>query len=147
MALVIYPEEGWNSFVTIAEATAGLHEISDGVAWDALTVEEQEQMLVTSALLLSSVATPSDSCNFAQAQILLVQFDLQNNGKYLSFVTTPDGEYTRAKVGPLEVEYNLGGSDTGMASGAGGLPDMVLGILSDCLIVGENKVTGFHLVF
>ncbi len=147
MAIIVYPADGWNSFISVAEATDDLNLIGGGTEWGALTLLEQEQMLVKSALLLVSVAVPNGICNFIGAQVLLLQFDLQNGGKYLSFVTTSESEYKRAKVGPLEVEYNIEGEGGGMAGGVSGLPDMVTGMIADCLLSGDNRVTGFKLVF
>ncbi len=146
MAIVVYPADGWNSFVSIQDATDGLNQIGGGAKWGALSLEEQETLLVVSAMLLSSVATPSDKCPFPQAQILLLQFDLQNDGGYLSFTVSPDGEYKRASVGSISVEYNLGGNDIGMGGSASSLPPIVESLLSGCLMSSQGRVEGFRLV-
>jgi len=144
--IIVYPEDGWNSFVDVIVAGEKLEAIGGGDKWNALTDPEKEQMLIKSAMLLTVSATPSTECNFPDAQVLLIQFDLENGGKYLSFEDSSGGEYTRAKVGTLEVEYNLKDEGIGMASGGGGLPPMVTTILNDCLRNVGNVTRGFHVV-
>ena len=145
MALIVYPVDGWNTFVNIADATALIHSVSDGAKWDALTVGEQERMLITSAMVLSSVSDVSTLCDFTQAQIMLIIFDLENNGIYLTFVTAASGEYKKAKVGPLDVEFNLDNGGAGIGSGASGLPSIVQSLLKDC-ISGGTGTQGFTIV-
>lgn len=143
--ITVYPDLGWNSFISVTDATAALTQIGGGAAWTALQPDEQEKLLVTSALLLTSIADISPACNFPEAQILLIQFDMVNNGAFLNFTQGQVGEYKRAKVGPLDVEYNLDSSGAGMAGGIDGLPGIVKTMLGDCLKTG-NGARGFHVI-
>ena len=143
--LIVYPLDGWNTFVDVADATVLIHSVSDGAKWDALTPVEQERMLITSAMLLSSIADVSTQCDFIQAQVMLIMFDLENNGIYLTFTTAASGEYKKAKVGPLDVEFNLDNGGAGIGSGASGLPSIVQSLLKDCISSG-NRVEGFKIV-
>jgi len=147
MALVVYPTDDWNTFQNVADATTALELIGDGVKWGLLSTAEKERMLIVSAMAINTIAEPSDTCNFVQAQTLLIQFDLENDGTYLSFTVTNDDEYKKAKVGSLEVEYNLESKNNTGVGDINSFPPVVVSLLNNCLrdSVGVAGARGFTL--
>ncbi|MDM5264684.1 hypothetical protein PF327_10805 [Sulfurovum sp. XTW-4] len=124
--MVVYPLDGWNTFIDVADATTRLTELGSGSKWDPLTTAEKEAMLHKSAAIINATCNLNTTCQFDVAQVLLIQGDLENNGKYLSMTDT-SVKYKSAKVGSLDVEYNL------TESGEVLLPPVVKSLLSSCL--------------
>jgi len=147
MALTVYPADDWNTFQNVADATTALELIGDGVKWGLLDTAEKEQRLVVSAMAINMIAVASDTCSFIMAQTLLIQFDLENDGTYLSFIITNDDEYKKAKVGSLEVEYNLDSKNNTGVGDINSFPPVVVSLLNGCLrdSVGVAGARGFTI--
>ena len=143
MNIIVFPLDNWNSFVTVAEADDIMSAITTDDSWSKLQGNEKEILLVNSALYLRSIATPSTTCDFKTAQVVLIQFDLANGNSLLSFVI-PLNQYKRVSVGSISVEY----VDALVNSKANSIPFLVKGLLRDCLIDngGVGVVEGFEIV-
>ena len=126
--LIVYPLEGYNTFISEESATYGLTQLGSGEEWALLTPEEHESLLTMSALIISAAAYITDpGCNYAYAQLMLLHADLQNDGMYIN-VTDNKQKYTEAEVvGVVKVKYNL---DSGYSDS---LPSIVTSMLSGCL--------------
>jgi hypothetical protein len=129
MALIKYPEDNYNSFVTISEADDFMHKVKNEI-WDTLTEEDKEVILNKAFMYINALAIVdfvsttkeikdddgnvigtekvlvSEKCPYAQAQLSLVNMDLLNENKLMSGVI-PNQPYKKAKVSSLLVEYNL----------------------------------------
>jgi hypothetical protein len=132
--IIVYPADGWNSFISVADAIAQLNAIDPLHRWEALTLEQQEAELVLSATILASVATVSTVCDFAMAQVMFLQANIESDGKYLSLkdVSTL---YTSTEIGSIAVEYR---DDAGKYVP---IPPIVSSILRACMIDSSMPVT------
>lgn len=135
--MIVYPLENYNTFVSVADMSTKLTELGSGSKWDALT--NKEVVLSISTAILKATCFVSDTCPFAEAQVMFIHSDLVNDSKYTKMVDQSN-PYTKAKIGSLSVEYNLENSDV--------LPSIVKSILSGCLKDSDKPTaTGFNLEF
>ncbi len=143
MALIPYPADGWNTFLTIAEADVLIPTMTNDGLWLALDEDSKNILLVNSANYLKSIAEVNDNCDFKTAQAIVIQTDLVSNGKLLGFEYSTS-EYESVKVATIEVKF----SGSGLSTDSDNIPPTVSGILRDCL-VGDNGNTtrGFTLAF
>ena len=147
MALVICPDEGWNSFLTIEEADALIPTMTSDGKWLALPDSEKEILLVNSTSYIRAIATVDsdcDQCDFKTAQAMVIQTDLVSGGEFLGFESSSN-EYESVKVSSISVTYAGNKKSTDYDN----IPAFVSGILRDCLIVSDagGVTTGFNLAF
>lgn len=137
--MIVFPLPDWNTFIDVADATTRLNSLGGGEKWNALPNEEKEVMLFRSAFLICSICNVRENtCNFADAQIALIQSDQDNNSKFLSLVVEVQ-KYKKAKVGSLSVEY--ADSDNSKVN----LPNVVNSILMNCLKDNRPMARSFKL--
>ena len=129
MALVKYPKDGYNSFVTLDEANTFMISVKNPT-WDTLTDEDKEVILNKAFMYINALAIVdfvavdkeikdangdvigtekvilSEKCPYSDAQLSLVNMDLINENKLMSGLI-PNQPYKKAKVSSLQVEYNL----------------------------------------
>ena len=142
-AIIPYPDEGWNSFLTIEEADEYIPAMTDDGLWLALTDDEKEIELVNSANYIKAIAEINDYCDFKTAQAVVIQTNLVSNGALLGF--TPQGTpYESVKVSSIQVSYSGSSKSTDISN----IPPIVSGLLRDCLITNTTAVTeGFTIAF
>ena len=136
--MIVYPLENYSTFINVADATAKLTELGAGDEWAFKSVTEQEVMLAVSTQIIKSLCDIIEGgCLYAEAQVMIIQSDMANNGKYLTSVDTTQ-PYKKAKIGSLNVEYNLVDIEH--------LPSLVKSMLSGCLKVSDSpRAIGFTL--
>ena len=142
MAVTPYPEDGWDTFLTIEEADTIIPSMTDDGLWLALTDPEKEIYLINSCNYLKAIAEVNDYCDFKTAQAIVIQTDLVGNGSLLGF-ESGGGEYESVKIASISVTY----SGQSKSTDSSNIPAIVSGLLRDCL-VGTSAgavVQGFSL--
>lgn len=108
MALVIYPLDGWNSFVTLLEADTIIATYVNDNGYLALTDPEKEAHLIQSAMLISlcpNIVLPVDTEEqLKNAQCQLTVYNLIND----PLAYDPNEKaINKEKVDSLEVGYDV----------------------------------------
>ena len=143
MALIPYPSDGWNTFLTIEEADVMIPSMTDDGLWLALTDPEKEIQLINSCNYLKAIAEVNDYCDFKTAQAVVIQTNLVSDGALLGF-EAGGGEYESVKVGSIAVTYSGQSKSTDISN----VPPIVSGILRDCLVTSQTAVAqGFNIEF
>ena len=143
--LVIYPDDGWNSFLDIPTADALIATLTSGTEWSSLDDPSKEIVLVNTALYLRSIARVNPECDFATAQALVIQYDLVSGGIFTGYSFSLE-KYDEVKVASIKVKYDKQKISTSISD----IPLPIAGLLRDCLFdqSGQGNVTtGFEIGF
>ena len=109
MALIIYPDAGYNSFISVLEADEIINGFTNDRGWATFTTEDKEKNLkqaFTYMALCPKFKPPDDNNDsLRMAQALLTIY----------YIGTDPFEYdpnsaavTREKLGSMEIEYQAG---------------------------------------
>jgi hypothetical protein len=136
--MTVYPAENWDTFIDVATADQSMTDLGSRDKWDLV---DKEVLLRKSALMIKALCDTDKKCLYAEAQIMLIQADIENGGKYLTSAIK-ENKYKKAKVGGLSVEYK----DDSETSGADSLPNMVKSMLEGCLKNSSEKIARGFIV-
>ncbi len=134
MALIIFPAEGCNSYVSNTDADTLAQGYLTYPSWDALTPEVQDRYLQQAFRIiqgLNGFTEPSAVGCLATAQ---VEIAMNDNYYQISLSTTSPQEVKKEKAGPVEMEY----FQTGQAFD----PSIIPPTSSACL--KQNGWTGYQ---
>ncbi len=140
--IIVYPTDGWNSFLSEADADVKIASITGDTLWSDLDSAAKEVLLINSALYLTAIAEVNLKCDFPTAQAVVIQSDLVSGGVLTGYKVSL-GEYDAVKVGPISVDY----ASTGKTTASENIPPMVSGLLRDCLYNQGGMTQGFDLAF
>jgi hypothetical protein len=136
--MTVYPAENWDTFIDVATADQSMTDLGSGDKWDSA---DKEVLLRKSALMIKALCDTGKKCLYAEAQIMLIQADIENDGKYLT-LTIKENKYKKAKVGDLAVEYK----DNSKTSALDSLPSVVKSMLKGCLKNSSEKIARGFIV-
>ena len=109
MALIIYPAQNADSFITVADAKVVIDNYTlDGAKWDAKTLQEQEILL---RIAYNDIVDHTDSTTYpdplpacvGEAQALMAVHDLVNS--ISGGATSTTAQVKKQKAGPIEREF------------------------------------------
>ena len=153
MALVIYPNVGYDSFVTVVDADTYIDTLTlDGPAWIALTVPVKENYLrIATRTIIDGIdqtvyplPDPAPAC-LGEATALIASWDLKN-GLSASAGGGTTGEVKRQKVSTLEIEYFQ--SESGfVATAVAPIPDMAKPCLEGLGFIFVKDTRGIGQVY
>ncbi len=114
MALTIYPATGWDSFISTADATTVINNLSHhGDQWSALGETDKERYLRIACRYIVNHSVPEEEypdpmpqC-VGEAQALTAANDMAN-GLSASTGVRQTAQVRREKAGDVEVEYFRG---------------------------------------
>ncbi len=143
MAIIVYPEDGWNSFITEVKADEIISTMTSDGVWLGMSTEDKEVLLVNSTLYIRAIADIEGACDFETAQAMVIQFDITSGGVLLSYLITVN-KYDAVSVGSISVDY----AEQRASTDAENIPGMIQGILRDCLIDTSSygRAEGFEIV-
>ena len=128
-----------NSYVTLTEANAYFETVPDSTTWDNKTVDQKNRSLISATRWIDSFVYYGDRCDDGQALkfprnnyqvdgVELACSKIPNNIKYAQYelaralandtdaitgTTGNQGNIAEAKLGDLEVKYNVASQGTG----------------------------------
>ena len=146
MALIIYPDEGYDSFVTVIDATGYIDRLTmHGPAWAALEESDQEVYLRIACrniedginLTVLPLPDPAPLC-LGESQSLMAVQDVVYG--FSASTTTSTAQVKKQKVSTLEVEYFETASGT--TEQASLVPDMAMPCLVDLGYTSPSSMTG-----
>ncbi len=146
MALIIYPNTGYDTFITTVDATVVIQKYTlQSAAWIALSVDDQESYLriafrniVDNTPDFPDGVDPVDDC-VGDAQALIASQDV-TYGISASTTVGDVGAVKKQKVASVEVEYYDPG--TGVTETAPTIPEMAWSCLESIGYVRPSGVSG-----
>ena len=105
--IIIYPNDGWNSFVSSTTASLFMDVQLNNAAWESMDAVKQDALLTQTALqikLCDGINLPEDNTNDLQvAQLYLI---LQASNTDMTAYDANQKAITKEKVDGLEVTYD-----------------------------------------